>query len=130
MHINQLSIQLELMTQVGTFFYMLYIHSSQDLSIAHDFLDQVAQEKHAYKKKYFIKIVIKGNRYFFGNPTFIQEKDVGSRKRLKLKTVVFYINFFFSYVYELRRLQDLFIAHDFLAQKVYGHQTTKVHSEI
>jgi fructose-specific phosphotransferase system component IIB len=49
------------------------MHRPQDLSIAHDFLVQDAQENHAHRKKYVIKIVIKGSRYFL---TCFQEKDV------------------------------------------------------
>jgi hypothetical protein len=62
--------------------------------------------------------MIKGIRYFFCKSNFFfRRKNVGFGKRLKLKTALFDINFF-SYVHKMCTLQDLSVAHDFLAQEV------------
>jgi len=101
------------------FFLVLAMHRPQYLSIAHDFLVQLAQENRAHKKTKFIKTVIRDNRYIFAS---FQETDARSRKWLNLETVLFHIEFF-SYAHDMRRPQDLPIAHDFLTQEVYAHHT-------
>jgi hypothetical protein len=91
---------------------MLDMCSPQDLSVAHDFLVQTTQENHLHKKKKFIKIVIKDSRYFF-----INRKRCWIWKVIETQNYTFLHKTFFSSVHEMRRLQDLSITHNFLAQE-------------